>query len=173
MPKRGAIALVTTAIALVLLLSFKTPSETRLTGSTGGALGAISQPAPTAAAPVAPAATLTPAGGSSATAAPTATASPGAGATANGTIVGSVIETRYGPVQVQVTIQEGRITDVQALQLPSDHPRSAELSQNAASVLRSEVLAAQGAQVDLVSGATYTSAAYLQSLQAALDAVRT
>ena len=60
-----------------------------------------------------------------------------------------------------------------APQLPSDHARSAELSQHAASVLRSDVLAAQSAQVDLVSGATYTSAAYPQSLQAALDAART
>jgi len=169
MPKRGAIALVTTATALVLLLSFKTPSEALPAGSTGGSPAALAQAGPPAAS-LAPAPTPAPADGSGATAAPVATASPGATATTNGTIAGSVVQTRYGPVQVRVTIQGGRITDAQAIQLPSDHPRSVELSRYAGSVLRSDVLAAQSAQVDLVSGATYTSVAYLQSLQAALDA---
>jgi uncharacterized protein with FMN-binding domain len=80
-----------------------------------------------------------------------------------------VAQTRFGPVQVQVTIAGGKITDVTALQLPFDHPRSAEISGIVEPMLRSEALAAQSAQIDLISGATYTSDAYAQSLQAALD----
>jgi uncharacterized protein with FMN-binding domain len=103
-------------------------------------------------------------------AAPVATAAPAAGtALANGTDTGSVVQTRFGPVQVQVTIAGGRITDVTALQLPNDRQRSAEISQIAEPMLRSEALTAQSAQIDLISGATYTSDAYAQSLQSALD----
>ena len=76
---------------------------------------------------------------------------------------------QFGTVQVQVTIVGGKIQDVQALQLPQDRRRSAEISQYAAPILRQEALSAQSAQIDLVSGATYTSEAYAQSLQSALD----
>jgi uncharacterized protein with FMN-binding domain len=71
-----------------------------------------------------------------------------------------------------VTIRAGRLVDVTALQLPSDRRRSEEISTEAAPILRQEALAAQGAVIDTVSGATYTSDSYAQSLQAALDAVR-
>jgi uncharacterized protein with FMN-binding domain len=80
-----------------------------------------------------------------------------------------VVQTRFGPVQVQVTIASGKISDVTALQLPNDRQRSAEISQIVEPMLRSEALTAQSAQIDLVSGATYTSDAYARSLQAALD----
>jgi uncharacterized protein with FMN-binding domain len=83
-----------------------------------------------------------------------------------------VVNTRYGPVQVQVTLSNGRLTDVQADELPVDRSRSAALSDRAAPVLRSEALASQGARIDSVSGASITSRAYAQSLQAALDAAR-
>jgi uncharacterized protein with FMN-binding domain len=66
-------------------------------------------------------------------------------------------------------MQNGKITDVQALQLPSDQRRSQQIGQYAAPQLRSEVLAAQSANVNTISGATYTSIGYLQSLQSALD----
>ncbi|MDP9483029.1 MAG: FMN-binding protein, partial [Chloroflexota bacterium] len=72
-------------------------------------------------------------------------------------------------VQVQVTIANGQVADVIALQLPADRSRSAQISQYAEPILRSEALQAQNAQIDLVSGATYTSDAYAQSLQGALD----
>jgi uncharacterized protein with FMN-binding domain len=85
-----------------------------------------------------------------------------------GQLTGSTIQTPFGNVQVQVTLENGRITDVQTLQLPSGG-HSSQLSRYAAPQLRSEVLQAQSAQVDSVSGATYTSQAYQQSLQAALD----
>jgi uncharacterized protein with FMN-binding domain len=83
---------------------------------------------------------------------------------------GPTEDTRFGPVQVAATIKGGRITDVQALQLPSSHQRSQYISQQAAPELRIEALNAQSANIDTISGATYTSDAYAQSLQAALDA---
>jgi uncharacterized protein with FMN-binding domain len=81
-----------------------------------------------------------------------------------------VAQTPFGPVQVQVTIAGGKITDVVALQLPSGQGHSAAIAAYAAPILRSEALTAQSAQIDLVSGATYTSQGYASSLQAALDA---
>jgi uncharacterized protein with FMN-binding domain len=80
-----------------------------------------------------------------------------------------VVQTQFGPVQVQVTLANGKITNVTALQLPSDRQRSAYISSIVGPMLQSETLAAQSAQIDLISGATYTSDAYAQSLQAALD----
>jgi uncharacterized protein with FMN-binding domain len=84
-------------------------------------------------------------------------------------VKGPVVPTRYGDVQVEVEESAGRIADVVALQLPSDRRRSAEISNYAAPILHDEALQAQNAQIDVVSGATYTSDAYAQSLQAALD----
>ncbi len=105
---------------------------------------------PAAAASAAPAAT-------SATTAATAT-----------TITGSTVSTRYGDVAVEVTVASGKITAVEAVSLPSGG-RSGQISAYAAPVLASEALTAQSASIDIVSGATYTSQAYAQSLQSALD----
>ncbi len=68
-----------------------------------------------------------------------------------------------------MTLQGSRIVDVTALQMPTDRQRSAEISQAVAPMLQQEVLQAQSAQIDIVSGASYTSQAYAQSLQSALD----
>ena len=76
---------------------------------------------------------------------------------------------QFGDVQVQATFSNGKLTDVKALQLPFDRQRSAEISQYVEPVLRSEALQAQSAQIDLVSGATYTSDSYAHSLQSAID----
>lgn len=94
----------------------------------------------------------------------------GAAAKAGGTYAGAVVQTRYGPVQVQITVQAGKITDVTALQLTDAERRSVMISNQAAPLLRDEVLQAQSANVQTISGATITSDAYLSSLQAALDA---
>ena len=83
---------------------------------------------------------------------------------------GASVRTRFGTVKVQVTIQDGKITEVVPLQLTDAERKSAQISSRAAPVLRSEVLQAQSANVQTVSGATVTSEAYLTSLQAALDA---
>ncbi|HOY82862.1 MAG TPA: FMN-binding protein [Rhodoglobus sp.] len=99
------------------------------------------------------------------TAAPVA---PTTGAT-DGTYAGSTVNTRFGPVQVQVTISGGAITDVTALQLTNTDGRSVQISNYASPILAQEVLSSQSAHVSNVGGATYTSQAYLQSLQSALD----
>ena len=83
---------------------------------------------------------------------------------------GQVIDTRYGTVQVRVVIVGDVITDVIALTLTDSSDTSVAISARAAPILRDEVLAAQSAAVTNVSGATYTTEAYLTSVQSALDA---
>ncbi|QDG61977.1 FMN-binding protein [Pseudarthrobacter sp. NIBRBAC000502771] len=92
------------------------------------------------------------------------------GSTGSGTYKGNTVQTRFGPVQVQITVANGKITDVTALQLTNTDGKSIQISNRAAPLLRSKVLAAQSADVQTVSGATITSDAYLTSLQAAIDA---
>ena len=90
----------------------------------------------------------------------------------NGQYTGQDITTQFGDVQVQITVSNGHITDVQASRLPIDRARSAEISQAAGPILQNEALravSAKTAQIDTVSGATYTSDAYVQSLQSAID----
>lgn len=170
-PKRAVGALITTVFALALLLSFRTPSSPGLAASTTSDTAIIGEPAATA--------TPVPAtdDGSAATATPEATQDESTDTAAtsgyvDGTVTGSVVSTRFGDVQVQVTISGGVITDVTALQLPSGDHHSAEISDAAEPLLREEALTAQSASIDLLSGATYTSRAYAQSLQSALDDAR-
>jgi uncharacterized protein with FMN-binding domain len=85
------------------------------------------------------------------------------------TATGDAIPTRYGDVQVRVGVKAGKIVDVQAVQLTADDPRSVEISAAAAPTLRQEALSRQSAAIDAVSGATFTSEGYAQSLQSALD----
>ena len=87
------------------------------------------------------------------------------------TATGPQVVLVHGIVQVEVVVVDGRLTDVKTLQLPHDNPDSWSYSKNAAATLRTEVLAAQSADVNVVSGATYTSRGYARSLQAALDAL--
>lgn len=88
----------------------------------------------------------------------------------SGTFTGSVVATQFGNMQVSVTIANGVITDVTPLQLTNRGGRSVAISNQAAPILRSEVISAQSTSVQNVSGATYTTGGYLQSLQSALDA---
>jgi uncharacterized protein with FMN-binding domain len=85
------------------------------------------------------------------------------------TYTGDTVQTQWGPVQVQVTVRGGEITDVTTLQHPSGNPRDEEINAYALPVLRESVLSAQSADIDLVSGATVTSQGYVGSLQSALD----
>ncbi|WP_369221795.1 FMN-binding protein [Streptomyces sp. R39] len=93
----------------------------------------------------------------------------GSSSTGTKTVTGNTVQTRWGPVQVKVTIKNGKITDVTAVQYPSENPRDQQINDYALPQLRSEALAAQSASIDTVSGATYTSEGYQQSLQSALD----
>ncbi len=102
---------------------------------------------------------------------PAANGSPkaGASAAADGSFPGSVIDTQYGPVQVEAVLKGGRLSNVVVLQ-QTDGGRSSQIDSYALPLLTAEALKAQGANIDVVSGATYTSTGYAQSLQAALDA---
>jgi uncharacterized protein with FMN-binding domain len=165
-PRRGAAALLVTTVALVLLLSFKTPDDplpSRVGGIPVVERGSAASAAPRATAR--PRSTGAPT--TAATPAPTA-ASRGAGTAGATTVDGSVVDTQFGPVQVRIDVAAGRIADVVALELPTGR-HSGQISTYAAPILRQEALQAQSARIDTVSGATYTSDAYAQSLQAALD----
>jgi uncharacterized protein with FMN-binding domain len=87
----------------------------------------------------------------------------------SGSFTGADVPNRFGDVQVRVVVSGGRITDVQAVQMPFDRQQSAYISQVAGPMLRSEVLQAQSAQIDIISGATYTSESYAQSVESALQ----
>lgn len=91
------------------------------------------------------------------------------GSSVSGTFAGDTTEIRYGPVQVQITVANGKITDVTALQLTNSDGRSVQISQQAAPILRQEALQAQSAQIQSVSGATFSSEGYTTSLQSAID----
>jgi uncharacterized protein with FMN-binding domain len=170
MPKRGLAALAITTVALILLISFKVPDQPVVDRTTGNL--AIVEPST---APVTvPGATALP--GAAATPGPAATKAPAAtsgttgsgGSAASAKVDGPVVSTRFGPVQVEVVVASGKVADVVALQLPTGR-RSGQISSYAAPILHDEALQAQSASIDTVSGATYTSDAYAQSLQAALD----
>ena len=85
------------------------------------------------------------------------------------TVTGSPVATQYGNVQLKVTVSGGKITGIEALQLPSNDPKSMQIGQYAEPLLRQSALSKQNGDVDTVSGATYTSDGYRTALQATLD----
>ncbi|MER6419139.1 FMN-binding protein [Streptomyces sp. NPDC001137] len=95
-----------------------------------------------------------------------------AATTGTKTVTGDTVQTRWGPVQVRITVKNGRLTEVTAVTYPTENPRDQEINSFALPRLRSEALQAQSADIDTVSGATYTSDGYRQSLQSALDSAR-
>ncbi|MGO4534945.1 FMN-binding protein [Leifsonia sp. 2MCAF36] len=84
-------------------------------------------------------------------------------------ITGSAVQTRYGAVQVKVTFSGSTITAVDTVQSPSRDGRDIEINDQALPILQHEVLSSQSAKIDTVSGATYTSEGYIQSVQSAID----
>lgn len=166
--KKIVYGILATLSGLVLLFSYRT--------SLGEAVPTAEQPAQ--AAPVAaatPRAATTPS--ASATPSPSASASASASEAAptatsgftDGTFTGSAVNTRYGPVQVQITVSGGAIVDVQAIEYPTENSKDRQINERAVPQLVSETLAAQTADIQFVSGATYTSQGYLTSLQSAID----
>jgi uncharacterized protein with FMN-binding domain len=148
--RRIVLASAATVSGMVLLLSLKPHTSPALATTAANPPAASGSPAPS--------------GGSS--------PSGGAGSgtrTGSKTATGDTVQTRWGPVQVRVTIKSGRLTEVTAVQYPQGNPRDQEINSYALPRLRREALAAQGAHIDMVSGATYTSTGYQQSLQSALD----
>lgn len=148
--RRVMLAAATTVTGFVLLLSLKphTPPTVAQASSSAGQSPSRSQ----------------------ASQAPSGTPSPGSTkSTGTKTVTGDTVQTRWGPVQVRITLKNGKITDVTAVSYPSDNPRDQEINSYALPQLRREALAAQSASIDSVSGASYTSDGYKQSLQSALD----
>jgi uncharacterized protein with FMN-binding domain len=178
--RRVALALFSTVTGLVMLLSFKTHSSTAsvpvatapVVPSGGSAsTGTSAAPAGTTTAPTdtstAPAGTTT--APSSAAATPSGAAATPSGVSTSKTVTGDAVDTRFGPVQVRITVSNGMITAVEAVDYPQNNPRDAQINAYAIPQLNSEVLAARSASIDMVSGATYTSEGYIGSLQSALD----
>jgi uncharacterized protein with FMN-binding domain len=160
--RRLTLWIVSTVAALVLLFSYHTSTEGF--GSRQAAALAPANPgsASTSTAPPTP--------GSSSSSNDSSSNGSGSSTSTSGTFTGSTVDTRWGPVQVQVTVAGGKITDVQATVYPQDNPRDQEINAYALPVLHDEAISAQSAQIDAVSGATVTSDGYIESLQAAIDA---
>lgn len=87
----------------------------------------------------------------------------------DGTFTGQTADTPYGPVQVKITVTGGKFSDVNAIVLPHGNSYDEQVDQYAVPVLAKEAVSSQSAKIQMVSGATYTSTGYLQSLQSALD----
>ncbi|GLW69521.1 FMN-binding protein [Kitasatospora phosalacinea] len=151
--RRAVITASATAAGVVLLLSLKPhdPAATHAISSANTNANANSG---------------TGGGGSSGSGA--TDAAQGADASAR-TVTGSAVNTRYGPVQVKVTVTGGKISRIDVVQYPTRDRRDREINEYAVPVLNQEAIAAQSADIDVVSGATYTSDGYTRSLQSALD----
>ncbi|MFD8195548.1 FMN-binding protein [Streptomyces wuyuanensis] len=135
-----AVAGTTSAVALLLTLKQPGTSVAGASSQAGGAPPAASAPAGSGAVP---------AGGE--------------------TVLGEEADTQFGPVQVELTLSDGRITAARAVKVPSTDANSRKIAADAVPKLNQAALAAQSAGIDAVSGATYTSEGYIRSLQSALD----
>ena len=147
--RRALFAVSGTVVGLVMLLSFKTHPA------------AVTTP---------PAALGTPTPDTAGGASPSPTSAPGSTASGGSkTVTGEAAQTRYGPVQVQITVSGGTVTSVTAVDYPQNDPRDVQINSYAIPQLNQEATAAKSSSIDIVSGATYTSQGYIQSLQSALD----
>jgi hypothetical protein len=169
--RRAVLAFGSTVAGLILLLSFR--SHTATPASAGvSAAGTSSKSSAGAAGNGSSGGS---GGGSMAgSAAPSASPSAAGGATGGTTaggkvVTGEVVNGPYGPSQVAITLSGGKITKVTVLQHTDDGENSQQIDGNALPKLTTETLTAQSAKIDAVSGASYTSAGYIKSLQSALD----
>jgi uncharacterized protein with FMN-binding domain len=158
--RRVIFAVAGTVAGLVALLSFKSHSPTVPVAATSGTGGGSSSSS------------------SSSTSTSTTTTVPGefpegslAGKLTPGetAVTGHVANTVYGPVQIQLIVKSGKIVKVAVLQQPMNTIHDIQIGEFAFPRLISETLAAQNAKIDTVSGASYTSAGYISSLQSAVD----
>jgi uncharacterized protein with FMN-binding domain len=153
--RRIALWIATTVTIVVLLFGYHTSTNSTATPPT---TASTSQPSSSSPSPSPPSPS------------PPSSPSPSSSAASNSeTFKGSVAQTRWGPVQVQITTKDGKVTAVDVIEYPTQNPRDVEINDQALPVLVAETLEAQSAEIDMVSGATVTSEGYLQSLQAALD----
>lgn len=169
--QRIVYATLATVSGLVLLFGYRTShgdemtatapatAGSALSGSTSGSTGASDAAGSTPGSP----------GSTGSTSDSTGTGGSTSSGLQDGTYTGDSAGTRYGPVQVQITVSGGSISAVDVLDYPSDNPRDRQINQRALPMLISETTSAQSARVDMISGATYTSEGYLRSLQSAID----
>ena len=151
--RRITLWLFSTVAALVLLFSYRTSTNS---GDTGTATAVAAAPA-----------TGTTGSGDGTS---SSDDSSNSGTSGSKTYTGSVAQTRWGPVQVIITVSGGKITDVAVPTYPNGNNRDQEINAYALPALTQETLSKQSADIDTVSGATVTSDGYKESLQAALDA---
>src|SRR3954453_14561820 len=169
--KRIAIWMGSTATALVLLFSYHTSTSGAAGGrevtaaAPAGVVAPSPQPVAAATAPPTPAASP-----SAAVAASPAAPSPTPTTASVRTINGAAFDTRFGPGQVQIKVQGSRIVSADAIVYPTAERRDLEINSYAVPQLDNEAVQAQSASIDTVSGATYPSDGYRQSLQSAIDA---
>ena len=152
--RRIAVAVAATVSVVVLLFSYRTSTGGGTTPVAAGRPLGGAQPSHTSAPPTS---------GSTGSTGSTGTSS------AAGTFTGDAADTQYGPVQVRITVAGGKITAADAIQYPQESGRDVRINSEAVPELNQEAMQAQSAQIDTVSGATYTSEGYQQSLQSALD----
>ncbi len=160
--RRIAVAVMSTISGLVLLFSYHTSlnhNDTALPASPT-ADDSVADSAADAPATPTPSASATDSAGSS---------SSGSQKSSAGTFTGEVAQTRWGPVQVEITVKNGKITTAQAVQYPNGNGRDQEINAYAVPALNQATVSAQSAQIDALSGATVTSDGYIQSLQSAID----
>ena len=174
--RRILIAIGTTLAGLVLLFSFPTSLNRIAAANAIGAAAAGTTTAAgtstadaTAAAAAADAATAQVAADAAAAAQAAADAAAAAAAASPVTFDGAVASTRYGNVQVRITVANGVVMASDAIAAPSGDRKSVQITSYAVPILNQEAMATSSAKIAMVSGATYTSGGYVQSLQSALD----
>jgi uncharacterized protein with FMN-binding domain len=171
--RRVILAILSTAAGLVLLLSFKTHASSGLISSTsppnGTGTSPTKAPASTGSAGTSPGS----GSGGSGTGSKSGTtgASSGSSATSSTakTVAGDSVQTIYGPIQVDITVKGGKITNVSVPTYPNGTFRDVQINQFAVPQLIQETISAGSASINAVSGATYTSEGYISSLQSAID----
>lgn len=164
--RRVLLAIVCTAAGLALLLTFKTHASTGLASS--ATLTPAKQETP--ATPAATAKAKSGAGSSGSGSSGSGSSGSGSsGSSAARTVTGDVAQTIYGPIEVTITVKSGKITAVTVPEYPNGTFRDQQINAFAIPQLVQETVAASSAQIDQVSGATYTSQGYIQSLQSAID----
>lgn len=165
--KRAPVVIGSTATGLALVLSFHTHTGklTHLATGSSSTTNGGSSPTTTPTTPTTPTTNGTPSqnGTSTSTTAPSATRS----------ATGTDVQYRYGDIQLKVTEDGSKITDIEVVQEGATDGRSYQINSQAVPILQSEAMSAQSAQIDGVSGATYTSQAYAQALQSAIDQLPT
>jgi len=168
--RRAILTLGSTAAGVAALLSFKTHSSVADVAEPGASPAAASATAtPTGSASTPAKAKASPAASPMKAKASSSPMAGSGGSTATRTITGAVETTMYGPMQVKVTLDGQKITNVSVVQETNDGQESQQIDSFSIPKLTAETLAAQSARIDTVSGATTTSQGYIGSLQSALD----